>query len=273
MVRPSDQRPGPSVDWTGGGVRSASVASLVEARIEELIRRGDLADGSRLPPERDLAGLFGVSRTSVREAVRELWLKGLVDRRQGRGTFVRAGAGGRGAFLLRLRGRTSDAELTLLNVLDYRAALEPSIAARAAERARPADTVQLEAILSAMEATTNAGRTAELDAEFHYGVARATHNPLLVEVVEFSTTWLVATRQSGLQGRHRRALSRASHRALLRAIVAHDPEAAFAAMAQHIREVAEFVDSRLQNLVPPTAAGQRPGGTSTPRPRRLGAPR
>lgn len=241
---------------------------MVEARIEELIRRGDLADRSRLPPERELAALFGVSRTSVREAVRELWLKGLVDRRQGRGTFVRAGAGGRGSSLLHLRGRNSDDELTLLNVLDYRAALEPAIAARAAERARPADTDQLEAILSALEAATTAQRAAELDADFHYAVARATQNPLLVEVVEFSTTWLVATRQPTLRGRRRRALSRASHRALLRAIVAHDPDAASAAMAQHIREVAESVQSQLRNPAQPTAPGRRAGGTATPRPGR-----
>jgi DNA-binding FadR family transcriptional regulator len=246
MVRPIDGRPG-RIELTAQAVRPASVSSVVEARIEGFIRSGDLADRSRLPPERDLAALFGVSRTSIREAVRGLWLKGLVDRRQGRGTFVRTGAGEHDSVLRRLRGNGRE-QLTILNVLDFRAALEPPIAARAAERARPEDLEKLAAVLSELERTTNVQRAAELDADFHHGVALASQNPLLVEVVEFGARWLVATRQSALQGRRRRALSRASHRAILGAMLAHDAEGASAAMAQHVREVTAFVVLNLEKL-------------------------
>lgn len=246
MVRPIGRGPD-FIELTAEAVRPASVSSMVETRLEAIIRSGGLTDQSRLPPERELAELFGVSRTTVREAVRGLWLRGLVDRRQGRGTFVRTDAGGPDSVLARLRGSRHE-HLTLLNVLDFRAALEPPIAARAAERATPEDLDKLGAILRALEATTNTQRAAELDADFHHGVAQASHNRLLVEIVEFGASWLVATRQSALQGRHRRALSRASHRAILGALLAHDAEAASAAMAQHVREVTAFVASNIGRL-------------------------
>lgn len=258
MVRPSDQPEGPAVDWAALQTRSASVASVVVARLEQLIRQGDLADGSRLPPERRLAQMLNVSRASVREAVRELWLKGLVVRRQGRGTFVTAGAPTLDAFQTHLHERLGPDDLTVLRVMDFRASLEPAIASRAAQRATSSDLERMTRILDAMEHETSARRSAELDAEFHQAVATATQNPLLVQVVEFSGQWLGVTRQDALQGRRRRDMSLRSHRAVLRAVSDHDPEAATAAMSQHVREVSAFVEHR---LAPP----------SNPKPVRAGA--
>ena len=239
VVQPSDHSPGSSVDWSALRTRPASVTSHVEARLERLIRDGELPDGARLPSERALAELLGVSRSSIREAVRELWLKGLVDRRQGHGTFVTSRTAVDEPFMRHVHDR-------LVKVMDYRSALEPAIAARAAARAGAADVARLQQLFAAFEAETSAIRSAELDAAFHHAVAEATANSLLVQVVEFSGEWLRATRREALQGRRRRAMSIASHRAVLRAIAAHDPVAAAAAMEQHIREVSAFVESRLQ---------------------------
>jgi GntR family transcriptional repressor for pyruvate dehydrogenase complex len=63
---------------------------MVSGRVEEMIRTGQLQTGQRLPPERALAGAFGVSRGTLREAIHEFWLKGLVERRRGQGTVVAA---------------------------------------------------------------------------------------------------------------------------------------------------------------------------------------
>lgn len=263
MVGPSNLAKG-AIDWQSVGARSASVGSSVAARLEELVRRGDLPDGSRLPAERELAQLLAVSRTSVREAIRELWLKGLVDRRQGRATYVIAGGPDRNAFLSRLYDRLDTQDLTVLQVMDYRAALEPAIAARAAERATQRDDERLEQILAEMQVVSSGRRAAELDASFHYAVAQATQNPLLGEVVEFSSSWLEMTRQEALQGSRRRAVSMASHRALLRAIVARDPGAAAAAMAQHVREVSSYVEARLSaSRRMETARGHEAGRASS----------
>jgi GntR family transcriptional repressor for pyruvate dehydrogenase complex len=98
----------------------------VASRLERRIADGEFVDGSRLPPERDLAAMLEVSRSSIREAVRELWLKGLVDRRQGQGTYVRIRDGGRDSYLRHVNSRLGEPELTIVNVLDYRAALEPA---------------------------------------------------------------------------------------------------------------------------------------------------
>ena len=119
-------------------------------------------------------------------------------------------------------------------------------------------------ILDAMEHETSARRSAELDAEFHQAVAAATQNPLLVQVVEFSGQWLGVTRQDALQGRRRRDMSLHSHHAVLRAVSDRDPEAAAAAMSQHVREVSAFVEHRLAPLrtAPPP---------SNPKPVRAGA--
>jgi len=246
VVQPSDHSPGSSVDWSALRTRPASVTSHVEARLERLIRDGELPDGARLPSERALAELLGVSRSSIREAVRELWLKGLVDRRQGHGTFVTSRTAVDEPFMRHVHDRLGEAALAVVKVMDYRSALEPAIAARAAARAGAADVARLQQLFAAFEAETSAIRSAELDAAFHHAVAEATANSLLVQVVEFSGEWLRATRREALQGRRRRAMSIASHRAVLRAIAAHDPVAAAAAMEQHIREVSAFVESRLQ---------------------------
>ncbi len=259
MVRPSDQPEGPGADWAALQTRSASVASVVVARLEELIRRGDLADGSQLPAERQLAQMLNVSRASVREAVRELWLKGLVDRQQGRGTFVTAGAPMQDAFQAHIHERLGQDDLTVLRVMDFRASLEPAIARRAAQRATFQDLEEMARILGEMEREASAKRSAELDAAFHRAVAVAAQNPLLVEVVEFSGQWLRVTRKDALQGRRRRDMSLRSHRAVLHAISERDPEAAAAAMSQHVREVSAFVEHRLEG-----ASSQ--GGTRAPQP-------
>jgi GntR family transcriptional repressor for pyruvate dehydrogenase complex len=247
VIGPLDHSTDHDVDWLSLAPHQSSVAAVVADRLERLIADGELLDGSRMPSERSLAELLGVSRTSVREAVRELWLKGLVDRRQGQGTFVTSARTLKDAFLSHVHDRVADAELTVINVMDYRAALEPPIAARAAERAGPADVSALQKILSDMEAARSARRTAELDAAFHHAVAHATANPLLMQVVEFSSAWLNSTRREALQSPRRRAMSIRSHGAVVRAIIARDPEAAAAAMTQHIKEVSTFVESRLGN--------------------------
>jgi GntR family transcriptional repressor for pyruvate dehydrogenase complex len=205
-----------------------------------------------------------VSRSSVREAVRELWLKRLVDRRQGHGTFVTTEGPGR-EFLGLIHSRLDDTARTLLDVMDYRAVIEPAIAARAAERAGAADVDALRRLLAEMEAETSPRRAAELDAAFHHTIAAATSNPLFLQLVEFSAEWLTSTRHEALQGRRRRQLSLASHRTVLEAVARRDPPAAAAAMEQHIKEVADFVEAQLRGG---TSAESVAGTMRAPRGRR-----
>ena len=142
-----------------------------------MIAEGHVSPGTRLPSERELAVLLGVSRASVREAIHELTLKGLVTREQGRGTVVKETDGrGLGASLL---GLLEPASREVRTILDFREAIEPPIAARAAQRATPSDIRNLTAVLDEMARAPSRADFAAMDRRFHQVVARTTHNPLL----------------------------------------------------------------------------------------------
>ena len=190
-----------------------------------MIVSGQLPPGGKLPPERELARLLGVSRGLVREAIHELALKGLVHRRQGWGTEVRGPY--RSEFTGAIVGYLTQSERDVMELLDFREALEPPIAARAAERATSVDTRRLRKL------------TEELDAESD--PALATRNHVLVMLVETSLEVLNQTRRRNLQTPARLEMSRRAHRAILAAIEAGDPDAAGLAMTDHIREVAALV--------------------------------
>ncbi len=206
--------------------------------LERVLVGRQLQPGERLPPERELAAQLGVSRASVREAMHELLLKGLVERRPGRGTVVTdADGGGRGDALLGVMGPESR---DLRSILDFREAIEPPIASRAAIRATPADIANLSALLSEMERAASR-EYAPLDQRFHHLVAHATHNPLLWRLVDVTSEWMTSIRQDALQSTKRRATSLAGHRAILDAIVRHDADAAASATVGHIREIGSIV--------------------------------
>ena len=123
--------------------RSRLYQGIVE-QIEGLLERGDLRPGDQLPPERQLAEQFQVSRASVREALRALELLGIVETRAGGGTFVRRTVPedlARPLSNLIARGHT------LTDVIEVRGLIEPAIAASAAKRIRPDELAELRGIL------------------------------------------------------------------------------------------------------------------------------
>lgn len=228
-----------ALDWPALAPRAVRLSESVAARIEELIHSGQIPPGGKLPSERQLAESLGVSRGLVREAILELALKGLVSRRQGRGTEVRGPH--RSEFTGAIVGYLAEREREVLELLDFREALEPPIAARAAERATSADVQRLREIANALDAESDPERAADLDAGFHHGIALATRNHVLVNLVETSMEVLNQTRRHHLQTSERRQRSREGHRAIFAAIEAGDAEAAERAMIEHIRDVAALV--------------------------------
>src|ERR1043166_7837954 len=115
------------VDWATLNPRPIRMPESVAPRLETMIVSGQLPPGRRLPPERELARLLGVSRGLVREAIHELALKGLVHRRQGWGTEVRGPY--RSEFTGAIVGYLTQSERDVMELLDFREALEPPIAA------------------------------------------------------------------------------------------------------------------------------------------------
>jgi DNA-binding FadR family transcriptional regulator len=216
-------------------VSKSTLVDTVITRLEELITSGEWAVGFRVPPEPELVRALGVSRNTVREAVRALVHAGLLDPRPGDGTYVRADTG-LDAALERAARRWG-----ALDALEVRNMLERDAARLAAQRRNEADLNEIEAALrhrtearhapqhavpDAAEPDLDADHRAfvEADATFHQAVVAATHNRVLIELY------------SSLAGPLRASVAEVlrisddgqdeCHRALARAIREGDPVAA-----------------------------------------------
>jgi GntR family transcriptional repressor for pyruvate dehydrogenase complex len=133
------------------------------------------------------------------------------------------------------------AERDLRHVMDLRAALEPPIAARAAQRATPADVQRLRDLLQAMRDARSRAVSAQLDVEFHDSIAQATHNPHLVRLLRFASEWIDESRRAVAFDRRRRDRSISAHVEILAAIEARDAELAMDAMRRHIEAVNDLI--------------------------------
>jgi DNA-binding FadR family transcriptional regulator len=206
-------------------------------QIAGLIGSGEFAHGSRLPAERELATLLGVSRTSVREALISLEIGGLVEVRVGAGVFVTAGA-----TPSSMAGDKGPGPFELLNA---RTLVEGEIAALAAVNAKPTDLDALRQTIQRMKAhVDDFAIREESDRDFHLGIAKATGNGSLELVVE--GLWNQRAELWGRMQRHFHTEALADrtvkdHAAILAALVARNPDAARAAMHRHLaRVVREF---------------------------------
>src|SRR3954452_15112730 len=163
-------------------LRSTDRSSLVPQVIEQLraqITSGEWAVGSRIPPEPDLAAALGVGRNTLREAVLALAHAGLLERRQGSGTYVVGDTELTGAVARRV------AAARIADVIEVRRALEVEAARLAAQRRTPEDMAALDAALVAREAAwAGGGATAfvEADVVLHMAVVAAAHNQVLAEL-------------------------------------------------------------------------------------------
>jgi len=221
-------------------VRKKRLFEDLARQVQKLIVDGVLKPGDRLPPERQLAELFGVSRNSVRDAIRVLELTGMVIARQGEGNVV-ADVSTETLVapiaMLLVRKRTLVAEL-----LDVRKMLEPALAARAAVHASTEQIARLESILGRQHDKALRGQAAvEEDAEFHYVIALAAKNSVVLKLLDVLMDLLRETRARALQVEDRRERSLAGHRRVLEAIKRRDPAAAERAVRQHLEEIEAVV--------------------------------
>jgi GntR family transcriptional repressor for pyruvate dehydrogenase complex len=218
-----------------GRRRGAGVTDEAIERIRELIASGEWGPGTRLPREADLAKQLGLSRNSLREAVRALSLARVLEVRQGDGTYVSSLEPGEllaptlSATHL-LRGRT------VLELFEVRRMLEPEAAALAAARG-DADVVgalrqELDRMIAAGD---RADELVEADAAFHDVIARAPGNGVLRELLRSLSTKTVRARLwHGLADRNALDLARAEHERIYEAIAAGDADLARAATLLHI---------------------------------------
>ena len=208
-------------------------------QIEARILKGELKSGDKLPPEHELASQFGVSRTAIREAMKNLTSRGLVEVQAGRGTFVidnpyKAVQHSLG-LLLKLERDDS-----YKNLIDFREILEPEIAARAASQISDEDIAALQEALTTMQASLNDAETfIEADLDFHLTLAEAANNSLILAIVDTLIELLRDQRRNIANKVEGGARGQVHHKRIFEAVVRRDPEAARQAMRAHICQVRE----------------------------------
>lgn len=220
-------------------VRRNKVYEDVARQIERLILK-KLKPGDKLPSERELSEMLGVSRSSIRDAIRSLELIGMVEPRQGAGTIVKEVTAD--AVVNPLANALKLKEDLVGELLDFRRMLEPPLAARAATHATADDVAEMEEILNRQEEKLRREETTiPEDTSFHYAVALASGNSVVLKVLDIIMDMLRDSRERSLQVEGRPQKSLAGHRRILAAIKRHDAEAAKDAMRRHIEDVEEIV--------------------------------
>lgn len=209
-------------------MRRTKIYEEVAARIRRLISEGRFEPGDMLPPERELAAAMGVSRSSVRDAIRTLGATGLLEPRQGHGTVIRElSAAGLVAPIASALEVSPD---FVADVMAFRKMIEPTLARQAALLATPDQVHQLEAIL--------AGQAARIeDGAFHGLIARAARNQVALMVVELLMHLLRDGHERALRVRGRPQQSLRGHRLIMEAVRRRDGGAAELAMLAHLEQI------------------------------------
>jgi GntR family transcriptional regulator, transcriptional repressor for pyruvate dehydrogenase complex len=227
-----------------GAVRKTKVYEQVARQIQHLIRDGLLKPGDKLPPERELADMFQVSRSSLRDAIRALELMGMVEPRQGEGTVVRELSAE--SLVSPLSTMLARKRELVRELLDLRLMIEPPLAGRAATHASAKELAYLKDILRRQKEKVDRGEVAiEEDSEFHYAIAQAAKNSVVLKVLDVFMDLLRESRERSLQVEGRRQKSFAGHRRILSAIGQRDAAGAEAAMRRHIEEIEKIILKKL----------------------------
>jgi DNA-binding FadR family transcriptional regulator len=246
----------------------------IAGQIESLIDSGEFSAGARLPPERELATLLGVSRTSVREALISLEIAGRVEVRVGTGVFVRGPSASRDGALGHAASGVDDGPGPF-DLLAARALIEGEIAALAAQRIDRAAIAALRETIARMRAHgDSAGERDAADRAFHLAIAEASGNEALAHTVRHlwdlrrGELWTKTEEHFHTPALREKTL--ADHEAIVAALAAHDARGARDAMRRHLSRVAREFQRRI-DIEPARAAVARGGSRRVARTGRRGA--
>ena len=223
-------------------VQSSRLYEQIVEQIEQSVQKGDLKPGDQLPAERELAEQFGVSRTAVREAVKALREKGLVEAYPGKGTFITSGSSNpmRQSLDRMMRSAQVDATSSLVEVREI---LEPEIAALAAVRATEENLNSLREAVAVMDAAKrDPDAYIEADLDFHLELAEAAANPLILSLIDSIIGVLREQRMRIFEVDGGPDRGQYHHKKILEAVEHQDAPGAREAMRAHLRQVRE--DSR-----------------------------
>lgn len=228
-------------------IKPKRISDQVFEQIRELIYKGEFKPGQQILPERELAQSMAVSRTSVRNAINKLVTMGLLEHRQGQGTFVSSPERREGNPLAAVMATD---EATLDDLLEVRMGLECNAAKLAAQRATETDIIAIKKSLVEMEEdliTTDKIGTGP-DAAFHMAVTFSTKNPVLIHLMRNFYDFLFIGIKKNLTHMYmdREALEDVivHHKEIFAAIERRAPQDAFDAMQKHINYVQAYFRNR-----------------------------
>lgn len=232
-----------------GPVKKTKIYEEIVAKVKEMIADNRLKSGEKLPGERELAEVFQVSRSSVREALRSLETHGYLESRQGDGTYIaRQPVDSLVSPLASVILTEKDGQMELF---EMRRMIEPHVAYLAAERATPEEIDMMEEALELQEEEIAQGETGtEIDKTFHYLMAKATKNKVFIRIADSIMDLLAESRDRYLQVEGRPEKSIARHRQLLEAIKEGNPERAAEIMREHLVDIENslFATQRKEGL-------------------------
>ena len=223
-----------------GTVTRDALPDQIASRLIALITERQLKAGDRLPPERELAAMMGVSRSSLREALRALAMLGVAEMRQGDGTYLTNLQPGSLMRSVGLVLAMSDSGLEEL--FEARKLVEPGLAKLAAERISDEDAAELaHCAAGTHDVLQDPEAFMWADIELHAKIARAACNAVLERLLESIAGMGIASRRRRGGLAPVREQSAHDHVDIAAAIAAHEGDAAFAAMLRHLENVERAV--------------------------------
>lgn len=228
-----------------------TLSQKIEKNIENSIRTKQLIPGQKLPTEKELGSLFGVSRTALREALRRLHARGLIEIRKGSGMFISELSSADAISNLSLYLELNFTEELILDIIKTRQLFEPQIAKMAAKNRTEEDLKQLKKIIVEMAKTslTDVRVQGELDNKFHIQVAQSSHNPVIILIMEPIFTLLPKIRD--LVYAKSTSVPDTTvkyHQAIYKSIELKDENMAVEKMKEHIRVTEKNYKSYLKEL-------------------------
>ncbi|AGA69783.1 transcriptional regulator [Desulfitobacterium dichloroeliminans LMG P-21439] len=225
-------------------IKTRKIYEEIVEQIRDLVSRGDLKPGDRLPSERDLVERLQVSRASIREALSALELMGLLEVRSGEGTFVRKLRSE--SVVAPLAWMLTMEKVTVIELLEIRKILEVQAVGIAAERAEEKDINDLSAALDDLRADLSSPTSdGSADHRFHYAITRATKNNIMIRLMDTISDlmkYVLKTSRSKLyEGKYTPALLFQEHKKIYDAIVDKDAQGAKDLMLAHLSGVEQEI--------------------------------
>ncbi|MCQ6268100.1 FadR family transcriptional regulator [Fictibacillus sp. WQ 8-8] len=218
--------------------KKEQISQMISRELLKLIETGQYPPGSKLPTEMELTARFGVSRIPIREALSVLRAAGVISSRQGGGSYVEEAAGS--ALLQHIRIESDDVE-GIKYLFEMRKILEPEAAYFAALRRTPEQLTRMKQLLKRLEnESVDEGKSAmKADVEFHRSIILATHNPIMIQMLESLSSLyervLKITLQPNLRLKQKRKAVYKEHQNILLAIEAEEPELAKIQCVIHLK--------------------------------------